>query len=151
LRAIPSTISQPSSAAPGEEVAALSLFLSDANSREPQIHTPVWVVGARPLFDMGATIWSTPRPFQALLFSSDLVKLQLGKRTIQALLHHFVTRPYPAIPGPSAHRLRQVSNAKPVVAFAAETEEKFGDLLSREEVKLARTNRLGKLLGIDMY
>lgn len=104
------------------EVAALSFFLSDANSTDPQIHTPVWVVGARPLFDMrDATIWSTPnpRPFQAVLFSSDLVKLQLGTRTIQ------------------------VSNSKPVVAFSAETEEKFGDLLSREEVKLARTNRLG--------
>ena len=46
--------------------------------------------------------------------------------------------------------VRQVSTAKPVVAFAAETEEKFGGMLSREEVKLARTNRLGKLLGINV-
>lgn len=49
------------------------MFLS--TSELPQVDTPVWVLGARPLFDLvDGTAWSVPlqKPFHGARFTSDL-------------------------------------------------------------------------------
>ena len=42
----------------------------------------------------------------------------------------------------------KISGTKPVVAFAAETQDLLGMSLSLNDMHLARTNRLAKLLGV---
>ena len=67
------------------EVAALSMFLS--TSELPQVDTPVWVLGARPLFDLvDGTAWSVPlqKPFKQARFTSDLAARR-GKEGFKAI------------------------------------------------------------------
>ena len=53
----------------------------------------------------------------------------------------------PRVPGLVDFASLEVSNLKPVVAFSAETENILQATLSWDETKLARTNRLVKILG----
>ena len=106
------------------EMTALSLFLTDENN--PQIETPAWVLGARPVFDVkDAALWSNqiPGPFPGLRFTSDLIQVQVASTTFN------------------------VSSAKPVVAFSGETQDHLGMSLSAKDMHLARTNRLAKCLS----
>ena len=103
------------------EATALSLFLT--NEESPQVPTPAWIVGARPILDIeDATLSSnaTLQPLKGVRFTSDLVDVQIVSSKFK------------------------VSGSKPIVAFSGETEDLLGMSLSPDDVHLARTNRLGK-------
>jgi len=105
------------------EMTALTFFLSQSDWSDPQVRTPVAVLGARLILSgLDGSFRSAEYSLNGkVALTSDLVKVSLRGHDIQ------------------------VSSSKPVLAFSADTMNSLGfNTLNWQDQQTARLNRLGK-------
>ena len=114
------------------EMAALSFFLSHSDWSDPQLHTPLVLLGARIVLDgMDGSAHSTEYILNGRVpLTSDLMEVKIGSQVMN------------------------VSTSKPIIAFSAETQDMLGVSLNYGEMQKARINQLSKHLagtGVAVY